>query len=141
MKGRFFLDTNIFVYSFDTTQPNKQKKAYQLIQEALLSGRGLISYQVLQEFFNLAFKKFAKPISAGDARDYYRKLLMPLCTIHSSHNLLVRAFTIHEETNYGWYDCLIISAALEGGCKTLYTEDLQDGCKIDSLTVINPFGY
>ena len=139
MKDRFFLDTNILVYSFEPKTPSKSKEASRLIQEGLLSARGVISYQVLQEFYNLAFRKFVRVMSEGDARDYYRKVLRPLCAIQSSHNLFSRGFAIHEDTKYGWYDSLIIAAALEANCTILYSEDFQDGQKVDSLTIRNPF--
>ena len=58
MKDRFFLDTNIIVYSFDSNAVEKQKKARELIAESLSSGNGIISVQVVQEFLNVATKKF-----------------------------------------------------------------------------------
>lgn len=54
MSDRFFLDTNIFVYSFDQTAVVKAGKAVQLIRKALTTQKGIISYQVVQEFFNVA---------------------------------------------------------------------------------------
>ena len=65
--GMYFLDTNIFVYSFDSTAPGKQNIATDLIQDALKSQRGVISSQVVQEFLNVALWKFARPMNASDA--------------------------------------------------------------------------
>ena len=62
MNDRFFLDTNIFVYSFDQTAPAKSRKATQLIRKALTTQKGVISYQVVQEFFNVALKRFSQPM-------------------------------------------------------------------------------
>ncbi|HEY4902799.1 MAG TPA: hypothetical protein VIH89_04940 [Candidatus Sulfotelmatobacter sp.] len=58
MSGRFFLDTNIFVYTFDVKASAKTKQAVQLIREAVDTGRGIVSYQVVQEFFNVALRRF-----------------------------------------------------------------------------------
>ena len=61
MSGRFFLDTNIFAYAFDAGAPAKAKRASQLIRQAADTGKGIVSYQVVQEFFNVAFRRFAHP--------------------------------------------------------------------------------
>lgn len=62
MSDRFFLDTNNFLYSFDRSAPAKQAKATHLIRKALTSHKGMVSYQVVQEFFNVALKRFAQPL-------------------------------------------------------------------------------
>ena len=64
MNDRFFLDTNIFAYSFDDDAPQKSKKAEGLIREALTLHKGVVSYQVVQEFFSVAFKRFV-PLHEG----------------------------------------------------------------------------
>ena len=64
MNGRFFLDTNVFVYSFDQSAPAKARKAAELIRRAVASGKGIVSYQVAQEFFNAALRRFARPTSS-----------------------------------------------------------------------------
>jgi len=61
MGSRFFLDTHLFVYTFDTSAPLKQKKAAQLIRHAADTGEGIVSYQVVQEFFNVALRRFEIP--------------------------------------------------------------------------------
>ena len=63
MSGRFFLDTNLFVYTFDAKAPAKAKTAAHLIRRAADTGEGIISYQVVQEFFNVALRRFAQPMS------------------------------------------------------------------------------
>lgn len=70
MSGRFFLDTNIFAYSFDTRSPAKAKLAAELIRRAADTGEGIISFQVLQEFLNVALRCFPQPLSAAEAEQY-----------------------------------------------------------------------
>ncbi|MBV8802902.1 MAG: hypothetical protein JO131_08090 [Gammaproteobacteria bacterium] len=70
MSVNFFLDTNIFVYSFDSCDKAKQKISMHLINQALDSQHGMISYQVIQEFLNAAIRKFVKPLSMDDAKYY-----------------------------------------------------------------------
>jgi predicted nucleic acid-binding protein len=138
-EGLYFLDTNIFVYSFDVASPEKQRIAQQLIGHALKSQRGAISTQVVQEFLNLALRRFAHPFSPPEARDYLERILAPLCFHFPSTSFYAHALVIQLETGYSWYDALIVTAALDLDCKTLVTEDLQTGRTIRGLTVVNPF--
>lgn len=139
MKDKFFIDTNILVYTFDSTNLLKQKKAQALVNEAITNYSGVISYQVVQEFLNVATKKFATPLTIAEAKLYLTNLLLPLCEIYPSADLYQYALDIKEQTNFSFYDSLIIAAALRTGCRTLYTEDLHDGQKIADLTLRNPF--
>lgn len=139
MSGRFFLDTNIFVYSFDTAAPAKAKKAIQLIRRAADSGAGIISYQVVQEFFNVALRRFVHPMSAAEAEQYLITVFRPLLAVHSSPAIYLEALHIAEKSRIAWYDALVVAAAVEGGCDTLYSEDLQHGRKFGELRIENPF--
>lgn len=137
--GLFFLDTNVFVYSFDTTSPDKQQVAQNLIQQSVATRRGIISSQVAQEFLNVALRKFARPMSVSEARQFLQLVLMPLCQHYPSTDFYDRALLLKDNTGYSFYDALIVTAAVEVGCRTLFSEDLQDGHKIGDLTIINPF--
>jgi predicted nucleic acid-binding protein len=139
MSDRFFLDTNLFVYTFDDTAPVKAKKAAQLIRRAADTGEGIISYQVVQEFFNVAFRRFAQPMSAAEAEQYLITVLRPLLAVHSSPALYFTALRIAERYRISWYDSLIVAAALEGQCEKLYSEDFQHGQKIEGVRIENPF--
>jgi predicted nucleic acid-binding protein len=139
MSGRFFLDTNIFVYTFDATAPPKAKKAAQLIRRAADTGEGIISYQVVQEFFNVALRRFPQPMSVAEAEQYLIAVLRPLLAVHSSPAIYFEALRIAEKHRTSWYDSLIVAAALEGQCEKLYSEDFQHGRKIEGLRIENPF--
>ena len=139
MSDRFFLDTNIFVYSFDQSVTAKARKAAQLIRKALTTQKGVVSYQVVQEFFNVALRRFAQPMRVGDAEQYLATVFRPLLGVHSSPALYVEALRLHAQSRLSWYDALIVSAALQAQCDLLYTEDLQHGQRFQSLQVVNPF--
>jgi predicted nucleic acid-binding protein len=139
MSDRFFLDTNIFVYSFDRTAAVKARKAQQLIRLALTSQKGVVSYQVVQEFFNAALKRFVVPLTVSEAEQYLATVLSPMLSVHSSTSLYVQALRTRAATHYPWYDSLIIGAALQAKCDVLYTEDLQHGQKVGPLRIVNPF--
>jgi predicted nucleic acid-binding protein len=139
MSGRFFLDTNIFAYTFDAKAPAKARKATQLVRQAADTGQGIVSYQVVQEFFNVALRRFLEPMNVAEAEQYLITVFRPLLAVHSSPALYVEALRIAGKHRIRWYDSLIVAAALESQCETLYTEDLQHGWKIEGLKIENPF--
>jgi predicted nucleic acid-binding protein len=139
MNDRFFLDTNIFVYSFDASAPAKARRAGQLIGQAVATGKGIISYQVAQEFFNVALRRFAQPMSVAEAEQYLVTVFLPLMAVHSSQALYAGALRLSERYHLSWYDALIVAAAIEGQSRLLYSEDLQQGQRFGDLQVENPF--
>ena len=139
MNDKFFIDTNIFIYSFDNSDPEKQFISKRIIDDGLSNSNSIISYQVIQEFINVATKKFSTPLSISDCQKYFSVILEPLCEIFSSIDLYYQALEIMERWKYSFYDSLIISAAIKGNCSVLYSEDLQDHQKIFDLTIVNPF--
>lgn len=139
MSAKAFLDTNVLVYSFDRTEPRKREIARRLVSDALENGTGVVSYQVVQEFLNVATRKFIIPLSSADAQRYLEVVLEPLCEIYASPEIFHQALEIAEAWRLAFYDSLIVTAALQADCGILYTEDLQDGLKVRGLTVRNPF--
>jgi predicted nucleic acid-binding protein len=139
MSGRFFIDTNVFVYSFDDRQPDKKVRALALISDALQTGNGMISWQVMQEFLNVSTRKFLVPLKPEDAKLYLQKVLHPLCQVFPDVDLYSAALEIMTKSGYSFYDSLIIASAQRCGCVTLYSEDLHSGHLVDSVKVINPF--
>lgn len=135
----FFLDTNILVYALATNEPEKQPIAAALIEEALLTRRGYISTQVVQEFLNLATRRANPLFSNSETVEYLNKVLWPLCGHFPSNAFYERALQIRQETGYSFYDALIVAAAVQSGCKKLLTEDLQHGRKVQGVTILNPF--
>ena len=139
MKGSYFLDTNILVYTFDQSHPDKQAIAKNLVRDALKNQTGCISYQVIQEFLNIASRKFAKPLSTADCQTYLSNVLEPLCEVFSSTALFHRALEISNRWRFSFYDSLIVAAALSVKSEFLYTEDLQHQQKIEEMVILNPF--
>ena len=139
MNDRYFLDTNIFLYTFDVAAPEKAERSRSLIRSGLPTGKAIISYQVVQEFFNVAFRRFLPPMTIVDAEYYLSVTLGPLLAVFPSQSLFGEALRLRGKHSLSWYDSLIVAAALEGGCAILYSEDLQHGQKFGSLAVRNPF--
>ena len=132
-----FFDTNILVYLFDEVDDDKRERAERLIQQALESESGCISYQVVQEAINVITRKL--DATPEKARRLLSHVLTPLWRVSPTPTLYERGLDLQTRYGFNFYDSLIVAAALEAGCKTLYSEDLQHGQQIDGLTVTNPF--
>ncbi len=128
-----FLDSNVILYAFDVDQ-RKQEIARQIVDDALV-GNAFISFQVVQEVLNVLTRK-AQALPIGRVLE---DVLMPLWRVMPSEDLYARALVVHSRHQYGFYDSLIIAAALEAGCSRLLSEDLQAGQLIEGLTITNPF--
>jgi len=139
MSARYFLDTNIFAYAAHPAPSSKTKIALRLIENGLDSGNGTVSYQVVQEFFSLAFRKFPKPMSAFEAEEYLNTVFRPLLAVHSSPALYVAALQLYGRHHFSWYDSLIVAAAQQADCSILYTEDLQHDFVVDGMRIRDPF--
>ncbi len=139
MNGRFFLDTNVFVYSFDRSAPAKVRRATRLIRRAVATRKGIVSYQVAQEFFNVALRRFAQPMTVVEAEQYLATVFRPLMAVHSSQALYGQALRLSDRYRLPWYDSLILAAAIEAQCSVLYSEDLQHGQRFGDLRIENPF--
>ena len=133
MPAKDFFDTNVLIYAVAKNDPRAVKA------EALLAGGGTVSVQSLNEFVSVARRKLG--MSWKEVREFL-DLIGILCPkpVPISLDTHRGAVSIAEKYGYGIYDALIASAALEAGCKTLYSEDLQDGQVINrQLTILNPF--
>jgi predicted nucleic acid-binding protein len=132
---RVFLDTNVIVYSFDSAAPGKQARA----KELMASADWVVSWQVIQEFANVAMHRFKVPMSAGDLEDDLHLVLWPRCAVMRSLGLHKAALQIHVQAQYRFYDSMVVVPALAAGCHTLISEDLQDSRQIGQLVIRNPF--
>jgi predicted nucleic acid-binding protein len=139
MSDKVFLDTNLFIYTFDDRDPVKRSTARELIRTVTLDGTGVISYQVVQEFFNVVLGKIPNRMRHEDAPLFLASAFRPLLAVHSSVALFADAVRLKERFNLSWYDSLIVAAAEQANCKILYTEDLQHNRRFGDVLVQNPF--
>jgi predicted nucleic acid-binding protein len=133
MNDRPFLDSNIILYAFKMDDPRNQTAA------RLLAVGATVGVQTLNEFVNVASRKLAMPwdrvFKALEAIRFLCPEPVPITV--DIHDI---ALAISNRYGYGIYDALIVAAALQAECGTLYSEDMQHGQKIDGLTIRNPFG-
>jgi predicted nucleic acid-binding protein len=84
-------------------------------------------------------RKAATPLSPEAATSIYRTLIEPIWRVQSSRELIATALDLYRRDSFSWWDSLIVSAAIHGGCKRLLSEDLQNGREIHGVTIENPF--
>lgn len=133
MSDRIFLDTNVLVYCYTSTEPVKRSQA--LIATAFPDV--WISTQVCNELSNILYRKFHQDWPS------IRNVLTELRTNFHIWNVSVDtaelAASLAEQTGYSYYDSLMLAASIEAGCSVLFTEDLQNGQMIRGLRIHNPF--
>lgn len=139
MSAEIFIDTNVFVYHLDSSDKRKHRIAEGIVRDAVANANACISFQVVQEWLNIALRKATVPLTGEQARDYLDVVLLPLMQVSASGALYHRALDVQQRWRFGFYDSLIIAAALAAGCTRLISEDLQHGQRIETMVVHNPF--
>jgi predicted nucleic acid-binding protein len=133
---RSFLDSNIIVYTDDPDAHAKRERAVELVGLARSTGLGVISTQVLQEYFNATTRKLGTPAEAAR-----RKVaaLATLTVIQIDPQLILAAIDLHRLHQLSIWDALIFQAAAAGGCRELLSEDMQHGARLLGIEIVNPF--
>ena len=135
MPGKCFLDANILVYAQDRSAPKKRRTSRELIAALAESGDGVISTQVMQEFFVAVTRKLGvAPIAAKGIL----KTFSVFEIVQVSPTLVQEAIDCSILNQLAFWDSLILAAAAAAGCATAYSEDLNPGQKILGVTIRNP---
>ena len=132
-----FFDTNVLVYAFDEGEPEKRAVALALIEEHLVDGDGVISVQVLREFYS-AVRREPRPLSDEAAATAVGRLA-GFSPLSEDVGMVLKAVRRAQEMSISFRDALIVEAALKAGADRLFTEDLQHGQVIEGMRVENPF--
>lgn len=138
MNDKIFVDTNILVYCFDDADPAKKKKAIQIIDELWETSKGVLSLQVLKEFFVTVTEKLATKMDFRDAKAAVMDLL---CwnIFYETRSSLEKTLEIIQRHHLSLWDANIISAAILSDSATVYSEDLQHNQTIEGVRIVNPF--
>lgn len=138
MSAAVFVDTNVFVYARDASEPGKQPAAARWIEQLWIEQRGRTGIQVLNEYYVTMTRKLDPGMKPDDAWADVRALLawepQPV-----DRDLLLRAHEVEQRYVLSWWDAMIVAAAQLQNCALLLTEDLQNGSNYDGVTVCNPF--
>lgn len=135
---KVFLDTNIIIYAYDISAGDKHKIAKKIYRDLWNSGLGVVSTQVLQEFFVNVIKKIPKPLDKRLAKKIISDLLKWDIVVNDGESIL-EAVDIFSRYGYSFWDSLIIEAAIKSGSSILLSEDLSHEQIINGVTITNPF--
>jgi predicted nucleic acid-binding protein len=136
MSVRSFFDTNILVYADDKAAPAKRRRALDLVAEHRRAGTGVVSLQVLQEYFVTVTSKLHV-----DPRIARRKveLLAEFDVAAPEVADILAAIDLHRLHGCSFWDALVLQAAKQAGCRVVLSEDMQQAREIDGVHIVNPF--
>jgi predicted nucleic acid-binding protein len=136
MAGRSFFDTDVLVYADDKATPAKQRRALDLVAEHRRAGTGVVSLQVLHEYFVTVTRKLHV-----DPRIARRKveLLAEFDVAAPELADILAAIDLHRLHGFSFWDALVVRSAKQAGCSVLLSEDMQEAREIDGIRVVNPF--
>ena len=134
--GKSFVDTNVLIYAHDVDAGTRHVKASTLLRLLWEERAGVLSPQVLTEFYVNVTRKIAKPLARTEARAIVGTYA--LWSVETSAGDVARAFEIEEETKISFWDALIVASAVKAGATTLLSEDLNAGQTIAGVRVENP---
>jgi len=137
MNGRTFVDTNVLIYAHDVDANAKHAIAKEFLRELWSERTGVLSMQVLQEFYVNVTRKIASPMSEDSARSVVSSYA-PWC-VETTPAEIFAAFRIEDESRIGFWDALIISSAVKSGATRIFSEDLNAGQRIAGIVIENPF--
>jgi predicted nucleic acid-binding protein len=137
MSAPDFLDTNVLVYAYDITDPEKRRIAQELVRKAV-AGASVISTQVLAEFATTLLHKLLPALSSEDVIALL-DTLAPIRLIPSDSDMVRRAVEARAAYGLHFYDAMIVAAAERAGCEKIWSEDLNPGQKYFGVVVANPF--
>ena len=137
-EDRVFVDTNILIYAHDISAGTRHEKAQKIIMDLWGSGLGLLSTQVLQEFFVSVTCKIPRPLDIEKAKEIVEYLLRWDIVVNDRESLL-KAIDIQQRYHYSFWDSMIIQAAIKGNAILLLSEDLSDNQVINGIRIKNPF--
>ena len=135
---RGFVDTNIIVYAYDRDAGRKHEIARDLMTGLWSAAGGVLSTQILQEFYVTVTRKIASPLTREAAREIIKDYLT-WDVVSNDGDAVLDAIDIETGENISFWDALVIAAAKRGGAQVLLSEDLSEGRKFGDMVVRNPF--
>jgi predicted nucleic acid-binding protein len=133
-----FVDTNVLVYAEDRDAKAKHEVARDLIVHLWEARDGVLSVQVLQEFYVCVTRKLRKPMASAKALETIGEYLT-WTVVENTGRLLTEAIALQQRAKLSFWDSLVVQAAIDAGCDRLYSEDLNHGQKFGPVAVVNPF--
>ncbi len=133
MPARIFLDSNILIYAFSESEPEKRAVARDLWRHS----DAWISTQVINEVSNVLSRKFK--VAFRDVDRVVDEITRTLPVLTVDLTIIREAIALAQRHPHSYFDALMLAAAAHLECETLYSEDLQHGGRIGGVRILNPF--
>lgn len=138
MSDKWFLDTNLLVYAYDTQDRRKLTIAQEWVEKSIRTGKGVLSAQVLSEFFVVVTRRIKNPLPAGEAQECIH-IFGRLEVVEIDRLLVHQSIDLHRQYRVSYWDAMIIAAAERAGCSKVLSEDLNEGQRYNAIEIQNPF--
>lgn len=139
MNGRVFVDSNVLVYAYDRSEPDKQRRALEVLDRLALTGAGVISTQVLSEFFVAVTQKIAAPLSVNEAYDRVRNYLHSWRVVDLTGMIVLEAARGVRDHQFHFWDAQIWATARLNQISVIFSEDFDVGAVTEGVHFVNPF--
>jgi len=139
MGDRVFVDTNVLVYAYDRSEPHKQRRALQVLDRLAVTGAGVISTQVLSEFFVAVTRKITVPLSVEEASERVKNYLQSWMVVDVTGMVLLEAIRGVQEHHFNFWDAQIWATAKLNQVPVVFSEDFSAGSVTEGVKFITPF--
>ena len=139
MNNAKFIDTNVLVYAYDFSQPEKQASAVETLDDLYETQSGVLSTQVLSEFFVVVTRKLAAPLTVDEASERLENLasVWPVAVI--TPLVVIEAARGVRQHQLSYWDSLIWATARLNQIQVVLSEDFNQGHSLEGVAFINPF--
>ena len=139
MSDRIFADTNVLVYAYDRSEPQKQRRALEVLDRLAVSRVGVISTQVLAEFFVAVTRKIETPLSVSEAYVRVKNYLQAWTVLDLTGMIVLEAARGVREHQFNFWDAQIWAAARLNQISVIFSEDFNIGAVTEGVRFVNPF--
>ena len=133
----YFVDTNILVYAVDPAEREKRSLASDLLRKLISDQTLVLSAQSLNECYRVITDR--RQIMPREQARRFISILAPSCTAPFGYDVTREAWRLQDSAGYSFWDCMLLGSALLARCSVFLTEDMQDGRRLDELTIMSPF--
>lgn len=139
MRGKIFVDTNVLVYAYDRSEAVKQQRAFEVLDRLIASGKGVISTQVLSEFFNAVTRKIKMPLAIEDAMVSVENHIRAWQVLDVTTLVILEAVRGVRDHHLTFWDAQIWATARLNQVPVIFSEDFGPGATLDGVLFVNPF--
>ena len=139
MRDRVFVDTNLLVYAYDRSEPEKQRQASRILDRLALAGMGVIDTQIMAEFFVAVTRKISAPLSVAEAYQRIQNYIRSWPVLGISEMVVLEAVRGVRDHQFSFWDAQVWAAARLNQIPVVFSEDFNTGSIIEGISFVNPF--